>query len=47
VAHWLYGGELYFCARLVNHFFARDHAIDIHPGAKIGQRFLYRTMVSA
>src|SRR6478735_1040789 len=39
VAHWLYGGKLYFLARLVNHFSRAITAIDIHPGAKIGQRF--------
>jgi serine O-acetyltransferase len=39
VAHWLYGGKLYFLARLVNHFSRAITAIDIHPGAKIGERF--------
>ncbi|HEU4499496.1 MAG TPA: serine O-acetyltransferase [Sphingomicrobium sp.] len=39
VAHWLYGGNLYFLARLVNHFARAITAIDIHPGAKIGERF--------
>jgi len=39
VAHWLYGGELYFLARFVNHFARMLTAIDIHPGAKIGERF--------
>ena len=39
VAHWLYGGELFFLARCVNHFSRFLTAIDIHPGAKIGQRF--------
>ena len=39
VAHWLYGGQLYFLARLVNHFSRAITAIDIHPGAKIGERF--------
>lgn len=38
VAHWLYGGRLYFLARLVNHFSRAITAIDIHPGAKIGER---------
>lgn len=37
VAHWLYGGELYFFARFVNHFSRWMTAIDIHPGAKIGR----------
>jgi serine O-acetyltransferase len=39
LAHWLWGGELYFAARLVNHFSRFLTAIDIHPGAKIGERF--------
>jgi serine O-acetyltransferase len=39
VAHWLWGGELYFVARLINHLARFLTAIDIHPGAKIGQRF--------
>lgn len=39
VAHWLYGGRLYFLARFVNHFSRLLTAIDIHPGAKIGDRF--------
>ena len=37
VAHWLFGGELYFLARLVNHLSRFFTAIDIHPGAKIGR----------
>jgi len=39
VAHWLYGGKLYFLARMVNHTARFLTAIDIHPGAKIGARF--------
>ena len=39
VAHWLWEGQLYFVARLVNHFARFLTAIDIHPGAKIGKRF--------
>lgn len=39
VAHWLFGGELFFLARLVNHFARAITAIDIHPGAKIGRNF--------
>ena len=39
VAHWLYGGKLYFLARAVNHFARFLTAIDIHPGAIIGKRF--------
>lgn len=39
VAHWLYGGKLYFLARLVNHFSRAITQIDIHPGAKIGAKF--------
>lgn len=37
VAHWLFQGELYFLARLVNHFSRLVTAIDIHPGARIGR----------
>jgi len=39
VAHWLYRGELYFLARLVNHLSRFLTAIDIHPGARIGSNF--------
>lgn len=39
VGHWLYGGELFFLARLVNHVARFLTAIDIHPGAKIGRNF--------
>ena len=38
-AHWLWEGQLYFLARLVNHFSRFLTGIDIHPGAKIGKRF--------
>lgn len=37
VAHWLYQGEMWFAARLVNHISRVLTAIDIHPGAKIGR----------
>ena len=37
VAHWLFEGELFFLARVVNHFARWLTAIDIHPGAQIGQ----------
>lgn len=39
VAHWLYSGDLFFLARLVNHLSRFLTAIDIHPGAKIGRNF--------
>ena len=39
VAHWLFKGELYFLARLVNHISRFLTAIDIHPGAEIGRFF--------
>jgi len=39
VAHWLFKGELYFLARFVNHVSRMLTAIDIHPGAVIGQNF--------
>ena len=38
-AHWLFKGELYFLARLVNHLARMITAIDIHPGAVIGRNF--------
>ena len=38
-AHWLWEGQLYFPARLINHFARFLTGIDIHPGAKIGKRF--------
>lgn len=37
VAHWLFGGRMFFLARLVNHLSRFLTAIDIHPGATIGQ----------
>lgn len=37
VAHWLYEGELFWLARLVNHISRFLTAIDIHPGATIGR----------
>jgi serine O-acetyltransferase len=39
LAHWLWEGQLYFIARLVNHFARFLTGIDIHPGAKIGRHF--------
>jgi serine O-acetyltransferase len=39
VAHWLYRGELYLAARIVNHIARLLTAIDIHPGATIGRNF--------
>ncbi len=39
VAHWLFRGEMYFLARLVNHISRFLTAIDIHPGARIGRFF--------
>ena len=39
VAHWLFGAQLFFLARLVNHWARWMTAIDIHPGAKIGRNF--------
>lgn len=37
VAHWLFRGEMFFLARLVNHLSRFLTAIDIHPGAVIGR----------
>jgi serine O-acetyltransferase len=39
VAHRLYKADLFFLARLVNHFSRAWTAIDIHPGATIGRNF--------
>ncbi len=39
LAHWLYGGRLFFVARMVNHIARFLTAIDINPGAKIGRNF--------
>ena len=39
LAHWLFRGELYFLARLINHISRFLTAIDIHPGAVIGRNF--------
>ncbi|HEX4847161.1 MAG TPA: serine O-acetyltransferase EpsC [Novosphingobium sp.] len=39
VAHWLFRTELFFAARLVNHISRFLTAIDIHPGARIGENF--------
>jgi serine O-acetyltransferase len=39
LAHWLYKGELFFLARIVNHLSRFLTAIDIHPGASIGRHF--------
>ena len=39
VAHWLFKGDLFFLARLVNHWSRMVTAIDIHPGAEIGGSF--------
>jgi serine O-acetyltransferase len=37
MAHWLFVAEMYFPARLINHVARMLTAIDIHPGARIGQ----------
>ena len=39
VAHWLFRGELFLFARIVNHIARFLTAIDIHPGATIGRNF--------
>ncbi len=38
LAHWLYGRRLYVLARVVSHVSRLLTGIEIHPGAKIGQR---------
>lgn len=37
ISHWLFQGDLFFLARLVNHLGRFFTAIDIHPGAQIGR----------
>jgi serine O-acetyltransferase len=37
IAHWLFEGELFFLARVVNHIARFLTGIDIHPGARIGR----------
>jgi serine O-acetyltransferase len=39
IGHWLYGGRLFFLARMVNHLARFLTAIDINPGARIGRNF--------
>ncbi len=39
LAHWLFEAQLFFLARVINHFSRFLTAIDIHPGAKIGKNF--------
>src|SRR4028119_884046 len=39
IAHWLFRGELYFLARMVNHLARFLTGNDIHPGAVIGRHF--------
>lgn len=39
IAHALYGVQLFFLARVVNHLSRFLTGIDIHPGARIGKRF--------
>ena len=42
IAHWLFQGELYFLARLVNHWSRMVTAIDIHPGRRDRPQLLHR-----
>lgn len=39
IANWLWGGRLFWLARLVNHWSRMVTGIDIHPGATIGKYF--------
>lgn len=36
MSHWLFNGNMFFLARLINHISRLITAIDIHPGAQIG-----------
>jgi serine O-acetyltransferase len=38
LAHWLYRGQLYWLARLISQISRFFTGIEIHPGARIGQR---------
>ena len=40
IAHWLYCRRLFFLARCVSQWNRRKTGIEIHPGAKIGRRFV-------
>ena len=40
IAHWLYCHHLYFLARLESQWNRKRTGIEIHPGAKIGRRFV-------
>ena len=40
IAHWPYNHHLYFLARLESQWNRRRTGIEIHPGAKIGRRFV-------
>ena len=40
IAHWLYCHKLFFLARLVSQWSRHWTGIEIHPGAKIGRRFV-------
>lgn len=40
IAHWLYGLELFFMARLIAEISRFLTGIEIHPGAKIGKRLV-------
>ena len=40
IAHWLYNHHFYFLARLESQWNRRRTGIEIHPGAKIGRRFV-------
>ncbi len=40
IAHWLWNKKFYFFARLLSHINRFLTGIEIHPGAKIGKRFV-------
>lgn len=40
IAHWLYLHRLFFLARIVSQWSRHWTGIEIHPGAKIGRRFV-------
>ena len=47
IAHWLYNRRLLFLARLVSQLARHLTGIEIHPGAKIGQRLFTTAWASS
>ena len=43
LAHWFFTRNFFVIARLISHLSRWTTGIEIHPGARIGQRFFYRS----